>query len=161
MNETHDWPTIIDSPLGPLGIRTQGRRLLAIGFPDGADGYRQADDGLTPRVVGQLRDYFSGARRGFELELAPAGTPFQQAVWRALRDIPAGSTMTYGELAARLGTGARAVGNACRANPLPLVIPCHRVVGRSGSGGYMGPGRRGARIKQWLLAHEGCGPAGG
>ena len=83
------------------------------------------------------------------------GTPFQQAVWHALRDIPPGSPLTYGQLAKQLGTAARAVGGACGANPIPIIVPCHRVVSASGIGGfmqtcYLGP----LNIKSWLLAHE-------
>ena len=84
------------------------------------------------------------------------GTPFQKKVWLALQKIPAGQVMTYGELAKQLKTSARAVGNACRANPMPLVIPCHRVVAKSGLGGFSGS-QEGApiKIKKWLLEHEG------
>ncbi|MDH5611458.1 MAG: MGMT family protein [Gammaproteobacteria bacterium] len=92
----------------------------------------------------------------FNIELQAEGTPFQQTVWRALQQIPAGQVMTYGQLAQQLNTSARAVGNACRANPIPLVIPCHRVVSKSSLGGFSGS-RDGApvEIKAWLLEHEG------
>jgi len=92
----------------------------------------------------------------FDVELNTKGTPFQKKVWQALQKIPAGQVMTYGELARQLNTSARAVGNACRANPIPLVIPCHRVVAKSGLGGFSGS-KDGApvKIKAWLLAHEG------
>lgn len=88
--------------------------------------------------------------------LAPAGTPFQQRVWRALADIPPGQTLTYGELAARLGTAPRAVGGALRANPIPIMIPCHRIVAAQGLGGYAGASEEGRRRKAWLLAREGA-----
>ena len=92
----------------------------------------------------------------FDVELQAEGTPFQQSVWRALQKIPAGQVLTYGQLAQQLKTSARAVGNACRANPIPLLIPCHRVVSKSGMGGFSGS-REGApvKIKAWLLEHEG------
>ncbi len=87
------------------------------------------------------------------------GTPFQRRVWRALQDIPPGQTRSYGELAARLGSGARAVGNACRRNPVPLIVPCHRVVGAHGPGGFSGQtGGAALQRKLWLLAHEGIMP---
>lgn len=86
--------------------------------------------------------------------LAPAGTPFQQRVWRALADIPPGQTRTYGELATQWGTAPRAVGGALRANPIPIMIPCHRIVATQGLGGYAGASEEGRRRKAWLLAHE-------
>jgi len=88
----------------------------------------------------------------------PGASPFRQKVWRALRRIPRGTTRSYGALARELRTSARAVGGACRDNPLPLVVPCHRVVAHGGPGGFMGA-RAGfpMRVKQWLLAHEGAG----
>ncbi|HEY9148619.1 MAG TPA: methylated-DNA--[protein]-cysteine S-methyltransferase, partial [Gammaproteobacteria bacterium] len=88
--------------------------------------------------------------------LQPPGTPFQQAVWQQLQRIPFGSVCTYGELARRLNSAPRAVAGACRANPLPLLIPCHRVVASNGVGGYLGQtSGHGLALKQWLLQHEG------
>jgi methylated-DNA-[protein]-cysteine S-methyltransferase len=107
-------------------------------------------------AVGQLRAYFAGQRRTFELPLAPEGTPFQQRVWRELLNIPYGQTISYGELARRLGNpnGSRAVGLANGANPISIVIPCHRVIGSTGKlTGYGG----GLKTKQWLLALERVG----
>ena len=106
----------------------------------------------------QIHDYCSNKLPNliFDIELQTAGTNFQRKVWQALRQIPVGQVVTYGELAEQLNTSARAVGNACRANPIPLVIPCHRVVSKSGIGGFAGS-RDGQpmKIKSWLLAHEG------
>ena len=106
----------------------------------------------------QIHDYCSKQLPNFEfdIELTVMGTPFQKKVWRALQQIPVGQVLTYGELAQQLKTSARAVGNACRANPIPLVIPCHRVVSKSGMGGFAGS-RDGVpmKIKTWLLDHEG------
>jgi methylated-DNA-[protein]-cysteine S-methyltransferase len=107
------------------------------------------------RVQAQLMEYFCGARRNFELPLDPEGTPFQLRVWRALCTIPYGETLSYGELARRLGLvgGARAVGLANGANPLPIVVPCHRVIGSDGTlTGFGG----GLHIKRSLLALEGA-----
>jgi len=87
--------------------------------------------------------------------LAAAGTKFQRSVWQAIYNIPVGETRSYGQLAAALGSGARAVANACAANPLPLLIPCHRVVAQNGIGGFMQGSANGVVIKQWLLQHEG------
>jgi methylated-DNA-[protein]-cysteine S-methyltransferase len=113
-----------------------------------------------PPVAAAFAAYFDQADRPIGLPVALAGTPFQQRVWQAIAAIPAGSTRTYGELAEALGSGPRAVGGACRANPCPLVVPCHRVVGRHGLGGFAGDrdGRLLA-IKAWLLRHERASPA--
>ena len=111
------------------------------------------DDAGFGDVVSQLGEYFEGRRRQFDLPLAPAGTPFQQRVWSALLDIPYGETISYGELASRIGqkSASRAVGLANGSNPLPIVIPCHRVIGANGKlTGYGG----GLPIKERLLAHE-------
>ncbi len=106
-------------------------------------------------IIHQLDCYFSNSHHRFEIPLELKGTAFQIRVWNALRLIPAGETVTYGELADRLGSSARAVGNACRTNPLPVVVPCHRVVAKSGLGGFMGQ-RQGNElsIKRCLLQHE-------
>ena len=152
---TEGWVT---TPLGPLRIRVAAGQLVAIELSPAVD--RQVadpDEPLLRRARQQLDAYFDDPHHRFDLPLALAGSPFQRRVWQALQTIPAGETLTYGELARRLDSGARAVGNACRRNPLPLVIPCHRVVAASGLGGYAGAreGRRLA-IKRWLLKHEGA-----
>jgi methylated-DNA-[protein]-cysteine S-methyltransferase len=112
-------------------------------------------------VARALSRYFADGTRPIGLDVLPAGTDFQRRVWRALQAIPAGQTRTYGELARQLGSGARAVGNACRNNPVSVVVPCHRVVAVSGPGGYSGH-MTGAplRRKRWLLAHEGVAVEG-
>lgn len=107
------------------------------------------------KLATQIRAYLSNPNA--PLDLPPAqqfGTPYQQAVWTAIRDIPAGETRSYGQIAQQLGSGARAVANACGANPLPLVVPCHRVVAAQGLGGFMQNHPQGRQIKQWLLTHE-------
>jgi methylated-DNA-[protein]-cysteine S-methyltransferase len=105
--------------------------------------------------VQQLADYFEHPGTNFSVPFELVGTPFQQRVWQALTQIPAGGTLTYGELAARLGSGARAIGNACRRNPVSIIVPCHRVVAASGIGGYSGS-TSGPVLdrKRWLLDHE-------
>lgn len=102
-----------------------------------------------------LVQYFRDPRAKRNIPLAPAGTPFQRRVWRALCRIPPGQVRSYGELARALGTSARAVGGACRANPIPVLIPCHRVVSANGEGGFMGKtAGRAMTLKRWLLRHE-------
>jgi methylated-DNA-[protein]-cysteine S-methyltransferase len=150
----------IDSPIGALLLAGTAQALTCVHFQSGPqplrppDGWRHA---VAPfeRVQAQLMEYFGGARRSFQLPLAPSGTPFQLAVWQALCAIPYGETVSYGELAQRLGYtgGARAVGAANGANPLPIVVPCHRVIGADGTlTGFGG----GLHIKRSLLALEGA-----
>ena len=107
-------------------------------------------------VIAQLEQYFSSAKSFKSISLVPEGTKFQQAVWKELSKIPVGETRTYGQIAQILNSGARAVGNACRKNPIQIIIPCHRVVSATGIGGYVGE-TQGAQldIKHWLLKHEG------
>lgn len=146
---------VVPSPVGPLTLAAEGGALTAIDFgaPAGfADGAPTASPLLT-EAARQLAAYFSGELREFDLPLRPSGTPFQLAVWEALRRIPYGATVTYGELARGIGrpTAARAVGGANHRNPLAIVVPCHRVIGADGTlTGYAG----GLDIKSALLAVE-------
>jgi methylated-DNA-[protein]-cysteine S-methyltransferase len=151
----------MDSPVGRLLLAADEAGLRQLLFADGRSevqpqpGWRE-DGTRVADAVGQLRAYFAGQRRTFELPLAPEGTPFQQRVWRELLNIPYGQTISYGELARRLGNpnGSRAVGLANGANPISIVIPCHRVIGSTGKlTGYGG----GLKTKQWLLALERVG----
>ena len=130
------------SPVGELLLTAGPAGLTGVYLepPPLAAGRRLDEDGLSA-AAGQLAEYFAGERTSFDLELAPSGTPFQLRVWQELRRVPYGSTVTYGELARRLGLprAARAVGAANGQNPLSIVVPCHRVVGSGGSlVGYSG-----------------------
>lgn len=129
--------TVIDSPVGPLFLRADDGALTHIVFsPDAAPDPHPRDDPVLRATIEQLEAYFAGSRTAFDLPLAPAGSDFQLRVWKALLDIPYGRTESYGELARRIGlpTGAaRAVGAANGQNPLPIVVPCHRVIGSGGS----------------------------
>lgn len=141
----------IETPIGPLTLQADEAAVTAIRF--GAGGAQDTSP-LLDAAEAQLREYFAGARRTFDLPLAPHGTAFQQRVWAALRAIPYGETRTYGELAAAIGSpnASRAVGMANHRNPISIVIPCHRVIGANGTlTGYAG----GLEIKQKLLALEG------
>ena len=145
-----------DSPLGPLGLDLSPCALHAIGFgtrAKAASPPREVRE-LYRAVASQLDQYFAGRRRTFDLPLAPwpPGTDFQRAVWTALGEIPYGEVASYGDLARWAGRplAARAVGQACGANRLPLVIPCHRAVAKGGLGGFAG----GLRWKERLLALE-------
>jgi methylated-DNA-[protein]-cysteine S-methyltransferase len=107
-------------------------------------------------VLSQLKHYFSAAKPFNDIALLPAGTAFQKSVWLELTKIPLGETRTYGQIAINLNTSARAVGNACRRNPIQIIIPCHRVVSATGIGGYAGDTAGDQlSIKRWLLHHEG------
>jgi methylated-DNA-[protein]-cysteine S-methyltransferase len=148
----------VASPIGRLTVVVDADGALThLRFdgqapPDGA----VHDAGACAAAAAQLREYFAGERRSFDLPLAPRGTDFQRGVWEALRGIGWGETVDYGSLAARLGRpgAARAVGRANATNPIPIVIPCHRVIGRDGSPtGYAG----GVEAKVRLLALEGVG----
>jgi methylated-DNA-[protein]-cysteine S-methyltransferase len=125
--------------------------------PVGAPAPGPAPRPAARRAAAALTRYFGGDPAALsDLPVAPVGTPFQRRVWQRLSAIPPGEALSYGALARELGTSARAVGGACRTNPIPLVIPCHRVVATNGLGGYSGErGGDWLAKKRWLLAHEG------
>lgn len=146
---------ILNTPMGPVAVRWEGGALTGIDLEPASDA--QGGQGVPAHVLAQLQAYFRDGVARFDLPLRLGGTAFQRRVWSSLQAIPPGQTRTYGDLARRLGTSARAVGGACRANPCPVVVPCHRVVGARGLGGFAGDtsGRRVA-VKRWLLRHEGA-----
>jgi methylated-DNA-[protein]-cysteine S-methyltransferase len=154
---------IIDSPIGSLLLAKDERGVREIRFRKSSDfeipiDWTRSDRALT-NVRKQLDEYFAGHRRTFDLTLAPAGTDFQKSVWSALESVSFGTTVSYLEIAVRIGKpgSVRAVGAANGANPIPIVIPCHRVIGTDGSlTGYGG----GIENKRWLLDHEGANPRG-
>ncbi|MDS4030842.1 MAG: methylated-DNA--[protein]-cysteine S-methyltransferase [Candidatus Contendobacter sp.] len=156
MTTNSAYQTVIAAPLGRVGIRMTDDTVSALDYL-AADVPEQPPVNEAARaVVAQLEAYFRDPRYRFTVPLAPDGTAFQQRVWAVLREIPPGTVLTYGELARQLDTAARAIGGACRTNPLPILIPCHRVVGRRGLGGYAGAVTGDPLgIKCWLLRHEG------
>jgi len=146
---------VLAAPMGRLGVVIHDDGLEDVSFLGQRARLKSPRTPLERRICRQLRMYFANPRVLFDIPLATGGTPFQQRVWRMLRKIPPGETCSYGELARRLRTSPRAVGNACRANPIPIVIPCHRVVAAGGIGGFMGErGGKAVRLKHWLLEHE-------
>jgi methylated-DNA-[protein]-cysteine S-methyltransferase len=147
--------TQIPTPFGPIGVRWNGETLTGVDLDPA--GPASPDTALPEALESRFAEYFTDGSADFDLPIAVTGTPFQRRVWSALRAIPSGSTRTYGEIAAELGSAPRAVGQACRANPCPIAVPCHRVVAVSGLGGFAGDtsGRRVA-VKRWLLRHEGA-----
>ncbi|MGI9251949.1 MAG: methylated-DNA--[protein]-cysteine S-methyltransferase [Pseudohongiellaceae bacterium] len=150
--------TYHNTPIGKLLLAGTSEKLTLLGFPSGKMQRRHEPDWIedpTPfrEVVRQLDAYFSGELQGFTLPLAPKGTAFQEAVWAALREIPYGETWSYGKLANHIGkpSASRAVGAANGQNPIPVIIPCHRVVGSSGKlTGFGG----GLDTKEYLLSLE-------
>ena len=149
----------LDTAIGTLLIVGDAAAVHRITFPQRGRAakpepeWQESQRGPVGEALRQLREYFAGKRAGFDLPLAPAGTAFQRSVWRQLQEIPYGETISYGELARRVGNpkASRAVGSANGANPLPIVIPCHRVIAGDGTlGGFGG----GLLTKQTLLALE-------
>ena len=152
--------SVLDSPIGPLTIVERDGALVAILMdgpkrpPLAADAWGRRVDDALPEATRQLGEYFAGQRDAFDLPLAPTGTDFQRQVWGALAEIPYGETRSYGDIARAIGkpSASRAVGAANGRNPLSIIVPCHRVIGQSGSlTGYAG----GLPIKQALLKLEG------
>ena len=139
------------SPLGHLTLFEQDGAIISLdwGRVDGGE-----PSPLLEQARDQVLDYFDGARKDFTIPLQPHGTAFQQKVWQSMCAIPFGSTRTYGAVAAELGSSPRAVGTACGRNPLPILIPCHRVLGRNTLGGFSAPG--GVETKVALLRFEGA-----
>jgi methylated-DNA-[protein]-cysteine S-methyltransferase len=117
---------------------------------------KPAENKIAAQVMTQIEAYISKGKHDFKFPVQQHGTPFQQRVWSAIAKIPCGRVLTYAELAAQIGSGARAVANACGANNLPLIIPCHRVVAKNGLGGFMQGNPDGLKVKKWLLKHEGA-----
>ena len=146
------YTSMIETPIGPLTICSDGTAIKALRFGI----WEETDNPELPllkQCAQQLQEYFAGERRQFDLPLAPDGTPFQRSVWQALCQIPYGETRSYGEIAAQVGNpkAARAVGMANNRNPIPILIPCHRVIGASGKLiGYAG----GLGVKETLLCLE-------
>ncbi|WP_282604763.1 methylated-DNA--[protein]-cysteine S-methyltransferase [Pelagibius sp. Alg239-R121] len=161
--------TTLASPFGDLFLRVSDEAITRLTWLMDNDQLRRSDPTSIPiqpsganspnrrlleEAVRQLQAYFDGQLRDFTLPLAPAGTKFQQRVWFEMAKIPYGQTMTYGQLAHKSDTVARAVGGACGSNPIPIIIPCHRVLGGGGKlGGFSGG--LGPDSKRSLLEHEG------
>jgi methylated-DNA-[protein]-cysteine S-methyltransferase len=148
---------VIDAPFGKVGIRLEGEAVREIVYlPDSMKNVAP-DSPLAKQAVEQIERYFERASAKFQLPLAPVGTAFQRRVWQAISDIPPGVVLTYGQVARQLGSAPRAVGQACGANFFPIVIPCHRVVGSGGIGGFAHHDGDGffRDVKRWLLTHEG------
>ncbi|ASQ47133.1 methylated-DNA--[protein]-cysteine S-methyltransferase [Legionella clemsonensis] len=144
--------TAFNTPVGWLEVAYDEHYIHHATFTESPQ-FNTKTNQLTPLLAAELETYFNNPHHRFQLSLKPQGTSYQQQVWNALLVIPVGRTVTYGELAATLQSSPRAIGQACKSNPIALFIPCHRVVGKNSQGGYMG--RTDAlRYKISLLAHE-------
>lgn len=149
---------IINSPLGKMLIQIDNNALTRISYlPPTAtlESSQTQTSSLVLALSKQLDAYFADPKFIFTIPINLEGTKLQKLIWQSLRDIPSGCTKTYGEIATQLNTGPRIIGNACRANPIPIIIPCHRIVGANNLGGYSGD-KTGQLmdIKKWLLNHE-------
>ena len=146
---------VVDFPRMKVAVRTQGERVAEIRYLAPSAPVAGPKNALAERAARQLERYRDDPATTFDLPLFIEGTVFQRRLWQALGEIPCGTTLTYGELAKRLGADPRAVGQACGDNRLPIVIPCHRVVAANGLGGFA-HASSGYLIeaKRWLLAHE-------
>ncbi len=139
----------LHTPLGPLTLSEEDGAVVALDWGWGRD---QAETELLRRGRAQLHAYFDGELRHFDLPMAPAGSAYRRRIWGELSRIPYGQTRSYAAIAASAGGSARSVGGANGANPIPIIIPCHRVVGSTGIGGYSGGD--GVATKQFLIALE-------
>ena len=155
MKTTNQYQAKLIAPFGALGIVCKEDTLIGIQFLAAESMAQAPQNQLSEEVCKQLLAYFDDADFHFNLPLKLVGTEHQNKVWKAMCAIPRGQTRQYGELAREQASSARAVGQACGANPIPIIIPCHRVVSKAGMGGFAHQ-RDGYEldIKRWLLAHE-------
>jgi methylated-DNA-[protein]-cysteine S-methyltransferase len=151
------YEAVVPLPVGTwqLGIRTDGHAVIEIDFIDAQEFERITSSAVATEAAQQLQRYLDNSQWRFTIALKLNGTPYQQRVWTALQTLPAGETRSYGQMAQRLNSAARAVGGACRANPIAILVPCHRVVAAHGLGGFSGASAGSELLlKQWLLKHE-------
>ncbi|HTO85858.1 MAG TPA: methylated-DNA--[protein]-cysteine S-methyltransferase, partial [Methylomirabilota bacterium] len=146
----HTRQVTVESPVGSLVVSERGGKIVAL---DWGTAVVESDTPVLAAAARQLNAYFYCELQRFDLPLAPAGTTFQQAVWKAMQAIPYGKTRSYADLARQLDSGPRAIGGACGRNPMPILIPCHRVLASGDRiGGYTSPG--GLETKRFLLQLE-------
>ena len=152
-----EWIAKVRAPFATLGIATDGRAITRLAYLPISERAQAPSDKVGELAVRELTRYLDDAEFRFTVPLATGGTPFQQRVWSALSAIPVGESRTYGEVARMVRSAPRAIGQACGANRIALIVPCHRVVGAMGSmGGFMNAETGDPiTIKRWLLAHEG------
>jgi methylated-DNA-[protein]-cysteine S-methyltransferase len=153
------WSGRLHAPFGTLVVRSNGTALVEVAYLASDEPEQSPVDAVAERALRELRRYLDDPHFRFTVPLAPRGTPFQRRVWEAILAIPLQQSRTYGEIARSVQSAARAIGQACGANPIALIIPCHRVVGSAGAlGGFMNMSVSAGdplAIKRWLLVHEG------
>lgn len=152
--DSREYDVILSAPFGAIGINIQSDFVVAIQLLPTQQETGDATNQFAQHVAHQISQYLMRTSSTLDIPYAISGTPFQKRVWQAISEIRFGQVMTYTDLAEKVGSGARAVANACGANRLPLLIPCHRVVAKNGMGGFMQGIEGGLKIKEWLLAHE-------
>lgn len=148
----NEYKTYVDSPIGLLLLRATEKKLISIEFVE-YKSYEVKENSVLKKTINQLKEYFNGSRLTFEIPIELNGTDFQKKVWKELQLIKYGKTCAYKEIAIRVNNpkASRAIGNANNKNKIPIIIPCHRVIGSNGKlTGYAG----GVNIKKWLLDHE-------
>lgn len=148
---------IVETSFGAVGIRTENCLVRELVYLPASFHEKEAVDAISERAARQIEHYLSDPDFQFDLTLTPIGTPFQRKVWAAISEIPRGKILTYGDVARRVQSAPRAVGQACGANWFPLVIPCHRVTAAGGLGGFSHHDDETGfhvGVKRWLLAHE-------
>lgn len=147
--------SVIDTPIGKVEIIAIDKQVVRIDYLPAKSRLISPQDPIGQKAAVGIQKYFSDPKTKFNLDFHLVGTDLQKKIWRFLLKIPVGKTITYGELAKKIETSPRVIGNACRRNPIPIVIPCHRVVAKNGIGGYGGKkGGAKLKIKKWLLKHE-------
>jgi len=156
MLKNPNYRLVMHTPIGTLAVVLHKGVVSGLDFADAAEPSIDRSDSAVAEVERQIQAYFYTGHFRFSLPLELSGTDFQRRVWTFLQRIEPGTVRTYGGVARELKTSPRAVGGACRSNPVPLIVPCHRVVSVAGIGGYAGAtsGRR-LDVKRWLLEHEG------
>lgn len=152
-----NYAAIINSPIGYLGIQLSSdfTHISHVDFLDNNHQQHLPQHPLAKKAVAEIQYYFQNPHAQFTIPLQLEGTELQQKVWHAMQKIPVGNTLTYSDLAINLNTSPRVIGNACRANPIPVFIPCHRIVAKNHLGGFFGSrSGRPIKMKAWLLEHE-------
>lgn len=150
-----EFDAVVHAPFGRVGVLSHGMQVDIV-FLSQPVSLKPSPSKIAQQIAEQIKAYLINPHCDFNLPLVYRGTAFQRRVWSAISAIPSGQTRTYSQLASMLGSGPRAVANACGANHMPLAIPCHRVVAKTGLGGFMRGVEGGIQIKQWLLKHEGA-----
>jgi methylated-DNA-[protein]-cysteine S-methyltransferase len=153
-----EYSAVMPTPFGPVGLQATEEHIVAVTYLPQETLPRAPTGALARETCKQIRAYLRDPKHRFDLPYLLEGSDFEQRVWAAIAAIASGTTRTYGEIAARLATSPRPVGRACGSNPVPLIVPCHRVVAANGAlGGFMHSRAAGPlTIKHWLLHHEGC-----